>query len=59
MILPLLRPLLLVLCTAASFLVLGRAPGAVSLRTRDIETVLTADGKTGRDRGAGGAWLEA
>jgi hypothetical protein len=41
--------LLLVLCTASTFVVLGRAPGAVNLRTRDIETVIAAEGRAGRE----------
>lgn len=49
MLLPLARSLILVLCTGASFLVLGRAPGAVTLRTRDVETEIAASGKGGRD----------
>ncbi|MBM0206174.1 hypothetical protein JNW90_26535 [Micromonospora sp. STR1s_5] len=43
------RPILLMLCTASTFVVLGRAPGAVNLRTSDIETVISADGKAGRE----------
>ena len=38
-------------------LVLGRAPGAVNLRTRDIETAITADGKAGRELKSRYAWL--
>jgi hypothetical protein len=43
------RSLILVVCTAASFLVLGRAPGAVTLRTRDVETEITCPCKASRD----------
>ena len=46
---PLQRTLILVMCTGATMMVLGRAPGAVNLRTRDIETSITAEGKPGRD----------
>jgi hypothetical protein len=37
--------------------VLGRAPGAVNLRTRDIETAIAAEGKPGRDLKSRYAWL--
>lgn len=46
------RTLILCGCTASAFLVLGRAPGAVNLRLRDIETSITVEGKTGRDKKA-------
>ncbi|NNM73335.1 hypothetical protein [Enterovirga aerilata] len=46
---PLQHTLILVLCTGATMVVLGRAPGAVNLRTRDIETAIAAEGKPGRD----------
>ena len=39
-IIPLARSFLLFVCTAASFAVLGRAPGAITLRTRDIEVAI-------------------
>ena len=51
------RTTLLVVCTASAFVVLGRAPGAVNLRTRDIETVISADGKAGRELKSRYAWL--
>lgn len=57
MLIALARPVLLVLCTAASFCVLGRAPGAVNLRTRDIEVAITAEGKPGRDLKSRYGWL--
>jgi hypothetical protein len=54
---PFQRTLLLVVCTGATMVVLGRAPGAVNLRTRDIETVIAADGKAGRDLKSRYAWF--
>lgn len=42
------RSCFLLLCTVSAFVVLGRAPGAVNLRTRDIETAISAEGKSGR-----------
>lgn len=45
-----LRTLILLSCTLSAFVVLGRAPGAVSLRLRDIEAAITAEGKSGRDK---------
>jgi hypothetical protein len=52
------RPLLLVLCTASTFVVLGRAPGAVNLRTRDIETVIAAEGRAGREIKSSYVWFD-
>jgi len=46
----LLRPFILSACTLAAFIVLGRAPGAISLRLRDIEAAIKTDGKNGRDK---------
>jgi hypothetical protein len=43
------RTVILVICTGATMVVLGRAPGAVNLRTRDIEAAIAAEGKPGRD----------
>jgi ABC-type tungstate transport system substrate-binding protein len=37
--------------------VLGRAPGAVNLRTRDIETAIAGETKTGRELKSRFAWL--
>ena len=37
--------------------VLGRAPGAINLRTRDIETAIAADGKAGRELKSRYAWF--
>jgi hypothetical protein len=54
---PLHRTLILVVCTGATMVVLGRAPGAVNLRTRDIETAIAAEGKPGRDLKSRYAWL--
>ncbi len=54
---PLQRTFILVMCTAATMVVLGRAPGAVNLRTRDIETAIAAEGKPGRDLKSRYAWL--
>jgi hypothetical protein len=53
---PFQRTLILVLCTGATMVVLGRAPGAVNLRTRDIETTISAEGKPGRDLKSRYAW---
>ena len=50
MFLPLARTTLLFACTISTFLVLGRAPGAVNLRTRDIETEIAAERRSGRDQ---------
>jgi hypothetical protein len=58
MLSPLTRTMILVLCTASTMLVLGRAPGAVNLRTRDIETTIAAEGRTARDAKARDAWLD-
>ena len=54
---PLQRTLILVICTGATMVVLGRAPGAVNLRTRDIETAIAAEGKPGRDLKSRYGWL--
>lgn len=43
------RATLLFLCTLSTMAVLGRAPGAVNLRTRDIETEITAERRGSRD----------
>ncbi len=53
---PVWRSCLLFLCTVSAFVALGRAPGAVNLRLRDIETTLTAEGKSGRDKRAALPW---
>jgi hypothetical protein len=53
---PFRRTLILVICTGATMVVSGRAPGAVSLRTRDIETAIAAEGKPGRDLKSRYAW---
>lgn len=47
---PALRTLVLFGCTLSTFMVMGRAPGAINLRLRDIETVIAAEGKSGRDK---------
>jgi hypothetical protein len=44
------RNLILFACTASAFIVLGRAPGAISLRLRDIEAAISAEAKPGRDK---------
>ena len=59
MILPLVRSLILFLCMLSSFAVLGRAPGAITLRTRDIEVEILAGGKGGREVRGRPAWLGA
>ncbi|WP_375461650.1 hypothetical protein [uncultured Enterovirga sp.] len=46
------RTLLLFFCTVSAFVTLGRAPGAVSLKTRDIETLIQGEGRSGRDKRA-------
>lgn len=57
MILPLARSLVLFVCTLSSFAVLGRAPGAITLRTRDLEVEILAGGKAGREMKGRPAWL--
>ncbi|HEV7873177.1 MAG TPA: hypothetical protein VGC68_00585 [Enterovirga sp.] len=52
------RHLGLFLVTAATFATSGKAPGAVQLRTREVETFIMAEGKTGRDLKAKSAWIE-
>ena len=47
---------LLSLCTVSAFVVLGRAPGAVNLRTREIEFAIGAEGKSGRIKKPIVAW---
>ena len=47
---------LLTLCTTSAFVVLGRAPGAVNLRTREIEFSIEAEGKSGRTKRPVVAW---
>ena len=47
---PAFRTLILCGCTVSAFLVLGRAPGAINLRLRDIETAISSEGKPGRDK---------
>lgn len=47
---PALRNVILFTCTVTAFMVLGRAPGAINLRLRDIETAISAEGKPGRDK---------
>jgi hypothetical protein len=37
-------------CTLSTFMVLGRAPGAINLRLRDIETAISSEAKLGRDK---------
>jgi hypothetical protein len=56
MLLPPLRSLLLFLFTACAFIVMGRAPGAVQLRTREIEAAIAAEGRAGRDRAFEHIW---
>lgn len=43
MVVPAARGLILAACTASAFLVFGQAPGAVSLRTREIEAAVSAE----------------
>jgi hypothetical protein len=56
--LPLTRSFGLLVMTAVTFVTVGRAPGAVQLRTREVETFILAEGKTGRDLKARLAWGE-
>ena len=44
------RSALLLLCTITTFVTLGRAPGAINLRTREIEFAIGAEGKAGREK---------
>ena len=46
------RTFLLFLCTVSAFVTLGRAPGAINLKTRDLETIINSEGRTGRDKRA-------
>ena len=57
MFVPLLRSLILFLCTASAFATSGRAPGAVQLRTRDIEAAIVADARCGRDGRSESGWI--
>lgn len=49
MLVPLARSVILVVCAGCSLAVLGRAPGAVNLRTRDLETELAAESRHVRE----------
>ena len=40
-----------------TFVTLGRPPGAVQLRTRDVETEISASGKAGRELKMPSAWI--
>lgn len=51
------RSLLLLLCTIAAFVTLGRAPGPVQLKTRDLEIAIAGETRSGRDRRAMVIWL--
>jgi hypothetical protein len=44
---PPLRPAFLVLCTLCAYEVLGYTPGAINLRTRDLETQIAGSGRPG------------
>jgi hypothetical protein len=48
----------LLLVTAATFVASGKAPGAVQLRTREVETFIMAEGKTGRELKTRYAWID-
>lgn len=52
------RPVALFLFVAVAFVTVGRAPGAVQLRLREIETLILAEGKSGRDLKTKLAWLQ-
>lgn len=43
---------ILFLCTVSAFVTLGRAPGAISPKTRDLETILSGEGRSGGDKRA-------
>jgi hypothetical protein len=42
---------------AITFVTIGRMPGAVQLRTRDVEISIQAEGKRGRESKARPAWI--
>lgn len=44
--------------TAATFVTSGKAPGAVQLRTREVEAFIMAEGKTGRELKTRYAWID-
>jgi hypothetical protein len=47
---PFQRHVIFVACTASALVTLGRAPGAINLRLRDIETAISIEAKVGRDK---------
>ncbi len=48
----------LFLLLAITFVTLGRIPGAVQLRTREVELMILAEGKSGRETKVRAAWLD-
>jgi hypothetical protein len=42
---------------AITFVTIGRMPGAVQLRTREVELSILAEGKRGREPKARPAWI--
>jgi hypothetical protein len=55
---PLRRETGLFLLVAVAFVTVGRAPGAVQLRTREVEMYTLAKGKTAREMKTRSAWIE-
>jgi hypothetical protein len=56
--LPLRRETGLFLLVAIAFVTIGRAPGAVQLRTREVELFIQAQGKSSREMKARSAWID-
>jgi hypothetical protein len=55
--LPFTRETGLFLLLAITFVTLGRVPGAVQLRTREVELSIMAEGKRGREPKARPSWI--
>jgi hypothetical protein len=55
--LPLTRETGLFLLLAITFVTIGRVPGAVQLRTREVELSIMAEGKRGRETKVRPAWI--
>ena len=52
------RTFALFLFVSVAFVTVGRAPGAVQLRTREIETLIRSEGRAERDLKTKLAWIE-
>lgn len=52
------RAFALFLFVSIAFVTVGRAPGAVQLRTREIEALIRSEGKAERDLKTRLAWFE-